>query len=72
MTFSTKTTFALAAVLGANAAVLSTRDCAIIPSTADPNVLNTVYNIARARNVSDRVLLATFGALLYCFCDVDV
>ncbi|KZV95957.1 hypothetical protein EXIGLDRAFT_818712 [Exidia glandulosa HHB12029] len=35
-------------------------DCASIPSTADPTVLNTVYNVARARNVSDRVLLATF------------
>lgn len=42
------------------AAPLVARDCPSIPSEADDNVLKQVYNIARNRGVSDKVMLATF------------
>ncbi|EJD37556.1 hypothetical protein AURDEDRAFT_139830 [Auricularia subglabra TFB-10046 SS5] len=49
----------LFAVPGLRAAVVP-RDCATIPSSADPATLAAVYNVVLTRNVSDRVLLATF------------
>ncbi|KZV93838.1 hypothetical protein EXIGLDRAFT_748949 [Exidia glandulosa HHB12029] len=56
----TTTTVKLLAITAAAFSDRANADCATIPSTADPKVLNAVYNTAKARNVSDRVLLATF------------
>ncbi|KAG9104759.1 hypothetical protein FRC06_011241 [Ceratobasidium sp. 370] len=58
--------FALAAALvsllevSQAAPVIKARDCASIPSTADPAIRDQVYRITQARGVTAKVLLATF------------
>ncbi|TFK97140.1 hypothetical protein BDV98DRAFT_574962 [Pterulicium gracile] len=43
------------------ASPLDKRECASIPSTPDRNVLKQVYQVAKSRGVSEKVMLATFA-----------
>jgi NAD+--asparagine ADP-ribosyltransferase len=42
------------------APTVKARDCASIPSTADPAIRDQVYSITQSRGVTAKVLLATF------------
>jgi NAD+--asparagine ADP-ribosyltransferase len=42
------------------APTVKARDCASIPSTADPAIRDQVYRITQSRGVTAKVLLATF------------
>jgi hypothetical protein len=71
----TMRTFALALVtvlslfqgsLAAPASAVEARDCASIPSTADPAIRDQVYRITQSRGVTAKVLLSTFEVRQSC------
>lgn len=47
-------------ITAAHASVLVPRNCANVPSSADPDALDAMYNVLVSRGVSDKALLATF------------
>lgn len=46
--------------LVASAPLMKPRDCPVIPSSPNPDVLKQVYDIAMSRGLDDKLLLATF------------
>jgi NAD+--asparagine ADP-ribosyltransferase len=47
------------------APTVKARDCASIPSTADPVIRDQVYRITQSRGVTAKVLLATFEVSVF-------
>ena len=59
----TVTTLLSILLISQAAPIVKARDCASIPSTADPAIRDQVYRIAQARGVTAKVLLSTFEVM---------